>query len=243
MDPAEYGRMAEAESRHFWFVGTRAVIRSLLQRSLGASPAGRVVDLGCGTGFTLGQVEGATLRVGVDASPEALRFARGRTESRFVAASATALPFPSATFDVALALDVFEHVADDAAAAREALRVLRPGGLLVVTVPAFEALWSAHDEALHHLRRYRKPALRRLLETAGFELEHAGYFNFFLFPAIAAVRIAGRFLRRGAPKSDVDLPPEPLNAALAAILGAERHLVARVPLPFGVSVVATARRP
>jgi ubiquinone/menaquinone biosynthesis C-methylase UbiE len=233
--------MAESEARHFWFRGTRAVIRSLLARTVRSRP-GRVLDLGCGTGFTLGQID-ADLRVGLDASPDALAYARERRESSFVAGSAEALPFRDGSFDAAIALDVLEHLADDGGAAREAHRVLRPGGVLLVTVPAFRALWSAHDEALHHLRRYRKAEVQGLLSRAGFEVTHAGYYDFFLFPAIALVRLAGRLLpTRGPRASDVSLPPRPINAILASVLGAERHLVGRVPLPFGVSVIATARR-
>ena len=245
MDRAEYARMAEAEARHFWFVGTRAVIRTALARALGpGGAANRLVDLGCGTGSTLDAIEGASLRVGIDPSPDALGFARERNGCAFAWGSAEALPFRDASFDAALALDVLEHVPDDARAAREARRVLRPGGVLVVTVPAFRSLWSAHDDALHHLRRYRKSEVRRLLEEAGLEVLEAGYYNFFLFPPIAATRLVGRMLRRDGPaRSDLSVPPRPLNALLAAILRSERHLVGRVPLPFGVSILAVARRP
>ncbi len=242
MDPREHDRMAAQEERHFWFRGTRRVILAVLRRAVGDRP-GRVLDLGCGTGFTLAQVEGEP-RVGLDRSAHALAWARGKGGLTLARGEASALPFADRSFDVVLALDVLEHVDDDAGAAREAWRVLRPGGVLLATVPALRSLWSDHDEALEHRRRYRAGELRTLLSGAGFDAIDAGYYNFFLFPLVAASRILTRLRpRRGQAHSHLRTPPRPINDVLAAVLGAERHLALRVPFPVGVSIIAVARRP
>ncbi|MDQ3037174.1 MAG: methyltransferase domain-containing protein [Myxococcota bacterium] len=161
--------------------------------------------------------------------------------------SAYALPFADASFDAILALDVLEHLERDRDAARELRRVLAPGGVAIVTVPAFAALWSAHDEALDHHRRYRLAEIEAVLRDAGFAIEHASYYNFFLFPLVASARVAERLRiaitgeRDGRADADLRVPPAPLNALFGAVLGAERALAPRVRLPFGVSCLVIAR--
>jgi SAM-dependent methyltransferase len=159
------------------------------------------------------------------------------------------LPFASGSFDLVTALDALEHVEDDAAALRECFRVLRPGGTLLASVPAFRSLWGSVDELGHHHRRYRRRELLERVEAAGFEVVLDRFFNFLLFPPIAAVRWLGRALparRAGAGepvRSDFDLVSGgPLAALLARVLGAEARLLA-LRVPFGVSLLCVARRP
>lgn len=242
--------MYAVEARHFWFLGTRRVILAALERALGGRLEGaRLLDLGCGTGFTLTQLPRSVRRVGLDYSRAAIALARRRaTGAALVRGSAYALPFASEGFDAVLALDVLEHLDRDLDAARELRRVLAPGGVAIVTVPAFAALWSAHDEALDHHRRYRLREIEGVLREAGFAIEHASYYNFFLFPVVAGARLAERARRAlgiaagGADRSaDLRVPPAPLNALLGAILGSERALAPRVRLPVGVSCLVIAR--
>jgi SAM-dependent methyltransferase len=242
--------MYRAEAEHFWFRGTRRVIVSALTRALGPRLRGaRVLDVGCGTGFTLTQLPPQARAVGLDCSNTALRLARRRASgAALVRGSAYALPFAAGSFDAVLALDVLEHLDDDLAAAREIHRVLARGGVAIVTVPAFQALWSAHDEALDHRRRYRLPRIEAVLREAGLEVEHGSYYNFFLFPVVAAARLAERargLLSAAAPtdrSTDLRVPPAPVNALLGAVLGAERALAPRLRLPVGVSCLVIARR-
>jgi SAM-dependent methyltransferase len=162
--------------------------------------------------------------------------------SRRLGHDVTAAPLPAlegiaeGTYHLIALLDVLEHVDEDEAALASIAARLAPGGRILVTVPAFAWMWSAHDVAHHHKRRYSKRGLRRVIEAAGLRAQRIGYFNSLLFPLAAAVRLAGRLT--GKTTSDDRLPPAPLNRLFRAIFGLERHLVGRVPLPAGVSLFA-----
>jgi len=251
----EYEVMYRAESRHWWFQGSRRVLLSLLRR-YGPEPraAGvplRLLDMGCGTGITLDRLSrsAALDSYGVDLEGAALSFCQARGLTRLARASVTALPFADATFDAVTALDVVEHVEDDVRALSEAARVLRPGGVAFVTVPAHSWLWSDHDRALHHQRRYGRAQLDERLRAAGLVPERLSFYNTALFPVVALVRLAQR-LRRfvrapervAVPRSDVRVPPAAANVALRELFAAEGAWLARADLPFGVSLVAVARR-
>lgn len=244
MDEAFYPAYFEIEGRHWWFLGRRRIFLRLIEHEFPpAAGAIAVLDFGCGTGAFLEHLErfGTVSAVDADAAAVAFCHDRGRTEVQHVPPGAP-LPFADATFDLVTALDVIEHIDDDVAALAELRRVLRPGGRLLVAVPAYMFLWGKQDEVSHHRRRYTARTLRRALEQAGFALERTSYFNTLLFPPIAAVRLGRRLLRRpGAAQSDFDLGPPALNRALGAAFGAEAEIVARRGLPFGVSVLALAR--
>ena len=186
---------------------------------------------------------------GIDADAEAIRFCRERGVEEVRHVPPGPLPFAGGAFDLVTALDVVEHIDDDAAAVTEIARVLRPGGLALLTVPAFPSLWGRQDEIAHHRRRYRALGLRALVTGAGLEPEHLTYFNTLLFPPIAAVRLARRGARRGQTpgspelRSDFALTrPGRLDTLLARVFAAEAPLVARGRLPFGVSLLALARK-
>jgi SAM-dependent methyltransferase len=240
--------MFRAETEHFWFVGTRGVILSLLAGALGPRlERARLLDIGCGTGYTLSRLPRGIRAVGLDYSEHALSLAERRAPGvELVRGSAYALPFADAAFDAVLALDVLEHLDDDQRAAREIARILAPGGVAVVAVPAVRWLWSEHDVALEHRRRYRLAELEVVLEQAGLSIAHASYYNTLLFPLVAARRLSARLFggpsSDGPPKSDLVVPPDPINRSLGAILAFERYLVPRVKLPFGVSCFAVVRR-
>jgi SAM-dependent methyltransferase len=202
-----------------------------------------VLDVGCGTGYTLSRLPAGVRATGIDLSPTSVALARERAPgASIVQGSATALPFGDGTFDACIALDVLEHIDDDLGAARELRRVVRPGGVVLITVPALKLLWHAHDEALHHRRRYTLGEIVATTERAGLRVETQTYYNSLLFPLVLAQRVGGRLL--GLAKdgdSDLRIPPAPLNRALGAILSAERHLVRYVRLPIGVSCLVVAR--
>jgi len=149
--------------------------------------------------------------------------------------------FPADSYDLIALLDVLEHVPDDLASLRAIHRRLKPGGTLLLTVPANPWMWSAHDAAHHHFRRYTKKQLGELFLRSGLEVQLLSYFNTLLYPLVAAARIAGKIRRKDS--ADDRLPSAPVNATLNAVFGLEAAMLGRIPMPFGVSLVAVVRRP
>ena len=242
MEAYEHERLAHFEEWYWWHRGRQAVVRRLLARY---APAGaRVLDIGCGTGATTLGLRWSGHVLGMDVGREALQIARGRG-LRVLQASAARLPARPGAFDLVLALDVLEHLDDDVAAAREMQQALRPGGVLIATVPAYPFLWSGHDEALGHRRRYLRRGLARVLERAGFETRLCCYAMSSILPAAVAVRLGERWLRRGPARreSGYIAVPAPLNSFLAWLTSAESRLLPSLALPFGLSLAAVARRP
>ena len=235
MESAEYARLHELEERHFWYVGLRALLDGALRRWGGA----RVLDAGCGTGGFLLTCPGAT---GVDRSALALDYCVQRGLRRLAQADVARLPFRDATFDAVVSADVLYHraVADDGAALAELARVVRPGGHVLLNLPAGRALRGAHDDFVHGARRYARADVSALAARAGLRPVRITSWNAALLPAAFLVR---RLSRGGPARSDVSLPPAPLNAALAAWLRAEAACALRLGLPWGLSVFAVLQRP
>ncbi len=239
MDPAYVATHVEEDRRHWWFRGRLAVLLATLRRVL---PPGRLrlLELGCGTGNVLAALAEFGMAVGMETHPDLAAAARaagldvrpGRLPGDLVVEPGWA--------DAVLLLDVLEHLDDDVAALVTARRALRPGGLLVITVPAYRWLWSGHDVALGHRRRYTARELSRVVERAGLAVVHASYFNTLLFPAVALTR-AWKRLRRDA-RHDLRRPSPAINRWLEWMFALERHLVPRVTLPFGASLLVVARR-
>lgn len=243
MEELEYEVMASVEDRHFWFVGTRAIVRDAFMAAR-IDGEHRVLDIGCGTGGTMRALEGTAGFVGMDLSPTAAGLAARRTGNPVAVGSATAPPFADGTFHGVLALDVFEHIPEDGAAVAEVRRILKPGGVLIATVPCHPSLFSEHDEALHHVRRYTRRGFLGLMKDGGFTVERATWTNAFLFPAAASVRLLSRAMRRGQspPRSNATMKLGPLNGLLTRIFMAERALITRFDMPFGLGLMVVARR-
>jgi SAM-dependent methyltransferase len=243
MNVEEYARMYEAEERQWWYAGMRAISAALLDKHLPRGPSPRrILDAGCGTGNNVAHFRERGRAVGVDLSEDALRFCRTRGVPA-ARASVLSLPFGPAAFDLVTSFDVLYHrwVADDRAAVAELARVLAPGGLLLVRVPALKVLWGAHDDAVLSRHRYTRGEVAALLQGAGLEVLELTSANTLLFPVLLLRRSLDRLTgRRG---SDVGFLPAPLEAAFLALLRAEARLVRHLRLPVGASVVALGRRP
>jgi len=239
-----YDEFDRLEDTHWWFSGRRAVVREVLLRRLPRRSGLRILDVGCGTGGMLQMLRELGSVSGIDTSEVALSRARARL-GPVVPLRRGQLPDglpPGERFDLVTAFDVVEHIPDAPAALAAIRGALLEGGALVCTVPAYQLLWSRHDELNHHCRRYTAPLLRRHLEEGGFRMAWHSYFNTLLFPPIAAVRLARKLVpeRGGEAGSDLEETPRALNRLLTALFSAERLVVPRISLPFGVSLVALA---
>jgi SAM-dependent methyltransferase len=252
MRDTEYATMHEQEMVHWWFRGRRVLLRELIARHLQSrgGAALRLLDFGCGTGGNSATYTDFGSVVGVEPDASALRFAQARLRTHqpggslvYCRAMGTSLPLERESFDAVIASDVLEHIADDRAAVAEVVRVLRPGGVFVFSVPAHPWLWSTHDEALWHQRRYRRSELKRLIAGGGLELRWLTYWNAVLFPVVAAHRAFDRCRDTEAPASDATLPSPAVNRILFGILAAEASLLRYLRFPMGVSLVGVAVRP
>jgi len=231
---------------HWWFRARRSIFDRVLDEQLPGGRAPRILDLGPGSGVNL-PVLGARGRVtALDLSQVSLGRCLAAGAPDCVLADATRAPFADASFDLVCALDVLEHIDDDAGALAQIERVLAPGGLFLFSVPAFGFLWGRQDVLSHHKRRYAKAELAERVRAAGLEIQHLTYFNTLLFPPIAAVRLAMRpLLARSVAKGGSDLSvklPLGLDSVLYHSFACERGWVTRRSLPFGVSMLGWARK-
>lgn len=234
--------MYRLEDSYWWFVGRHNLILSYLRRVYGDRTDLTLLDIGCGTGAMSRKLQEFGPVVSADFSPHALSFSRRRGLSHLCAADAMRLPFRDRSFDAVVALDLLEHLPDDRAALREFHRVLRPGGRLVASVPAYQSLWSGHDVALMHHRRYVARQLAARCKDAGFTIERLTYVMTLLFPAMWLARRVGAF-RHTSPRAGLPPLPGPINRGLISMLQVENCIVRRIGLPFGGTVFCAARRP
>lgn len=241
MDLAEYTRIAQAEERHWWYRGTRALARQLLD----ADPRQgmRVLDAGCGPGGNSAWLVPQNEVVGIDPSPEAIRLARARHPAMDARqGDITALSFPDDSFDLALVLTVLYLVPDDALAVRELARVLRPGGRLLLIEPANPRLWRDHDIVTHARRRYTLHSLRRLCEDAGLRTRRATCAYSFLLPPALALSALHRVKPPRRPERS-DLQRDHLGRLFGGMAKLERRILRGRDLPYGLSAVVLAEAP
>ena len=232
------------DDHHWWYRGRRRIIRAELDRLPLPRPA-RILDAGCGSGRTLQELVGYGEVSGLELDPDAAEMARGRRLGEVVVGRLEELPCEESSFDLITCLDVIEHTPHDDPALRELLRVCRPGGFMLLTVPAYPALWSRHDEANHHFRRYTRRTLRATALQAGWGIARLSSFNSLLLALAAAVRLAQRHRGTGnGYTNDLDVGPTWLNRVLEQPLRAEAGWLSRGgSLPAGLSLVAVLRKP
>ena len=246
MDERQMNAMLELDDRHWWYRGRRRIIRAELDRL--SVPAGaRVLDAGCGSGRTLEELGRYGEVFGLELDPGAASKARDRNCGEVHIGRLEELPWEDGYFDLITCLDVIEHTPDDRVTLRELRRVCRPGGFLLVTVPAYQGLWSMHDVANHHYRRYSRDRLRASARDAGWQVGRMTSFNGLLLAPAAAVRLAERRRLRqpGSDyKPDLALGPEWLNAVLEQPLRLEARWLARGrTMPAGLSLLAVLENP
>lgn len=240
---AEYHRV---EDYQWWCKARREIVLRLVCRHI-VNPDARILELGCSSGALLVDLKNAGYNdvSGIDLSDVAIGVAKERGLANVSVMNAASLAFPDSSFDVLIASDVLEHIDDDAAAAHECYRVLRPNGWFIIFVPAFRQLWSRHDEVNQHVRRYNARELSRLLHQPGFIVDRLSYWNFLLTmpnAALAMMRKLAPGLLASRSTGGLITPVAPINQLLLQLLRIENHLLEAGDLPFGTSVFALARK-
>ncbi len=246
MNFEEYEVMYQVEDHHWWYLGMERITCSLLERALPSEREARslkILDAGCGTGAVMKYLARYGEVTGFDFSAQALHFSRKRGHTRLAQASVQEIPFAPDLFDLIVSFDVIcEQGVHDEQALSEFARILRPGGLVMLRLPAYDWLRGKHDVATHILHRFTRGEIKAKLERHGLTPVRLSYANMFLFPIVVAKRLSERFFASRQTGSDLTLDPGPLNGVLGAILSAEAPLINHLGLPFGLTVVALARK-
>ncbi|MFS0773128.1 class I SAM-dependent methyltransferase [Sphingomonas sp. 1P08PE] len=240
MDRIVYDRMAAHDSTHWWYRARRDILADYLTRYGELPTDARILEIGCGTGHNLPMLARFGHVEAIEIDPAARAIAGERLGRPIGAAPLPGLPgVERGAYDLVAVLDVVEHIEDDVAALAAMKTLLRPGGKILIAVPAHQWLWSAHDVVNHHHRRYSKKTLRAAIGAAGLVPDKLGYFNSLLFPLAAGARLLGRLT--GRDDSDDSPPPPLVNSLFEGIFRLERHMVGRMPMAPGVSIVTLAR--
>jgi ubiquinone/menaquinone biosynthesis C-methylase UbiE len=244
MKPGEYETMFRVEDHHWWYRALRRVVFGQLRRFLPDCPAGPILDVGCGTAANLLRLNRLRPAVGLDLSAEALRLAKRRGGVSLVRGNALELPFHDEAFAAVVSTSVLYHrwVPDVGQALAEFDRVLLPGGLVVIDLPAFDSLYGAHDEAVMTARRFRAGEVRRLVEEQGWRVLRMRYWNSWLFPAAVVMRRLSRGQREVGDLEESVPSQGATNALMDRWMAAEWQMIQRIPLPFGVSINCVAQK-
>ena len=241
MDASTYQQMRDLEDHHWWFEGRRRIISHLLT-SLDLPDSARVLEVGCGTGGNMTMLQKFGELTCIEQDEQARSLANKRHLAEVMPGSLPAdLPRMDKEFDLIALFDVIEHVKDDRASLLNLSGMLAPGGRIVVTVPAFPFLWSQHDEENQHFRRYRRKDILSLTNACGLKTDYVSYFNFWLFPPVAAVRLIRKLLPYEESWKDMRLPAKPINSLFRRLFGSERFMIPKWSLPWGISLAAVMR--
>ncbi len=248
MNAAEYERMYRLEDSYWWFVGRLRLVQDLMKRYYGAPQTDKaplnILDIGCGTGAMSQRISPWGRVISADFSPLALRFSRRRGLKHLIGADAMHLPCRPDSFDALIAMDMLEHLPDDATALCEFYRVLKPGGRVIATVPANPRLWSEHDDALMHFRRYRKEEVAKRFTEAGFVIENLTFSMTLLYPIVFMQRkLNANRTHHDPPQASMPQFPPLINSMLTGMVTFENYIARHIKFPFGVTLLCTATKP
>ncbi len=242
MKTTEYKKMANAENTYWWHVGRKDIINRYI-RNLGLKKNSAILNIGCGTGGTINMLEKHGILENVDTSQEAVNYLNKLNIKNVRKINGLKLPYKENTFDLIVALDVLEHIKEDSKALKEWHRVLKPKGKLLITVPAYQWLWSNHDESLHHYRRYTLSGLHRTVNSEGFKVKNRSYIIVFSFPLIVTYRfIASLKNNKNNKQSSYVFLPAPINNLFVKFLVIEGWLLKYISFPFGTSALIEATK-
>ncbi|MBI9016397.1 MAG: class I SAM-dependent methyltransferase [Phycisphaerae bacterium] len=244
MEQEIYDQMYELEQHFWWFTAKRRIISHLLKKFLPKNSGKKVCDIGCGCGMTMVELQEQGYDIsGIDFSDTALGYCRQRNMTVFKGDIIKGLELKDGCFDAALMLDVAEHLDDDTAGITEALRLVKPGGILIITVPAYSWLWTKRDALHHHKRRYNMSQFKKIIAPLDVKIVRLSYANSLLFPLALAERLFHKclpFLQRDA---DIIIPPLGSNELLCEIFALEKHILsAGIPMFAGLSILTILQK-
>ena len=240
MDSQIYQQMMEIEDKHWWFVARRSILEQVINK-LRLPKGAEILEAGCGTGGNLAMLARHGKVCAMELNETAKTFASDLKIAEVESGRLpNEIPFPERQFDLIVLLDVLEHLKEDTASLKTLSTKLKPSGWLLITVPAFSWMWTRQDDLLHHQRRYVQRNLHQVVNSAGYNVRFVNYFNFFLFPLIAGIRLLLGLFNKGV--NETTMPPKLLNQMLIFLFAFERHLIDRLSLPFGVSLLLLAQR-
>lgn len=237
-----YKELYDLEKKHWWFIGKRKIVLSLMRRYLDYDASNKILDAGCGSGLMLNAIKEFGQVYGMDYSEDAIKFSKlvfdGEVKQGYMPEN---VPYDKNYFNAIIALDVIEHIEDDRSALKDLNEHLTHNGICVITVPAYMSLWSNHDVVHQHKRRYTLSELKEKLSSAGFKIEKISYYNSALFIPIFIVRKIHNLFKVDSG-SDAEMPNKFINFILEKLFSFERHILKVFNMPFGVSVIAVVRR-
>lgn len=236
-----YEDLYQLEDKHWWHISKRKIVRDLLFQNISSSKKLKILDVGCGAGRNLEELKNLGETFGIDSSKEAILFCKKRGLKSIILSKAEATKFQSSEFDIVMLLDVLEHT-DDEKTLKEVYRILKPGGILLLTVPAFPWLWSKWDEVLHHKRRYTKKSISELLKHYSFNILKISYMlSFLVVPAFMIRLIKSRFSTNNY-SSDFKINSGIINTFLLFITKVEKFFILKLSIPFGTSLICVAKK-
>ncbi len=243
MKKTEYARMAEREKTYWWHLGRLRIIQIYVKQALGHGKKSKILNVGCGTGGTIDMLEGLGMVDNVDISQDAIDFMKKSGYKRITKVKDIKLPYQDKTYDMVGAFDVLEHIEDQVGALKEWRRVLKDTGAIIITVPAYQWLWSEHDVSLHHKRRYTTRRLKQVAKEAGLKPEKKSYAIVFSLPLVVSFRFINKLLGRKADSetSYVNVPNW-INQFFTNLLYVEARAHKNISFPAGTSVVAVLRK-
>lgn len=238
-----YEELYRVEETYWWFRARRSIVLDLLKRYAPDKADLNIVDVGCGCGYTIYEFSKYYKNIiGVEFGKEAVKFCEKRGIEVIQGEFPSGVDLKDESFDVVLILDVLEHVHDDKGFLEKGAAILKPGGIIIVTVPAYPFLWTHRDEYHEHVRRYTKKGFRKLFNDLPLKKIAFSYFNFFLFLPITISRLLSKVLGYDKKAPDINVPPKPINSALEKMFSLEKYLLGKINLPWGVSLIAVYRK-
>jgi len=240
MDAEAYKEMIELQEEHWWFVARRDVIQSFIKIQMPQGSQSKVLEIGCGVGGNIGLLSQSGHYRGIDMHKPAIDYCSEKyPQFEFQCTRVEDIPqeFSSNKFDSIYLLDVLEHIDDQVAILKSTQNYLTQSGKILLTVPAFKFLWSPHDEFVHHVRRYTKADLKKVLEDSGYKVERISYFNSILFPLALIQRLGMRMLNKKL-NTHLSTPPTIVNWPFKVIFTQEAWILKRINLPVGLSIIA-----